>query len=140
MYKLGDKVETPLGIGIYKGHIDGGIYEGAHKVYLNANTNEIYFWDIKELKPYQTPHEKLIEMGYEEKIHDTVVKSNVESGRYKQYAKSSKVILIDVEGGEFTTYTLYNRDKGVSDVSWVNHKLSHILTQYLDELNETPST
>ena len=57
-------METPLGIGIYKGHIDGGIYEGAHKVYLNANTNEIYFWDIKELKPYHTAHEKLIEMGW----------------------------------------------------------------------------
>ncbi len=87
-----------------------------------------------ELTPDITAHEKLIEMGYEEKIHDTGVKSEVESGKYKQYVKCSGVILIDVEDREFTTYTLYSGDKGVSDVSWVNNNLSRILTQYLEEL------
>jgi hypothetical protein len=122
MYKIGDKVETPQFTGIVE-----KVYESGVKV--NGK-----MFPLKDIKPYRTAHEKLIEMGYEEKIHDTVVKSDVESGRYKQYAKNYEVILIDVENREFTTYTLYNGDKGVSDVSWVSHELSRILTQYLEEM------
>ena len=126
MYKIGDKVELDNEMYIIKG-LDGDLAQ-----IINGHGSRIV--DVSELTPYRTAHEKLIEMGYQEKIHDTIVKSDVESGRYKQYAKGSEVILIDVEDREFTTYTLYSGDKGVSDVSWVNHKLSRILTQYLEEM------
>ena len=132
MYKIGDKVETPHGTGLVVG------YHETYDMYIVDLKGDFKTQQYKpeHLQPYRTAHEKLIEMGYEKKIHDTVVKSDVESGRYKQYAKGSEVILIDVEDREFTTYTLYSGDKGVSDVSWVNHKLSRILTQYLEELED----
>ena len=127
MYKIGDKVE-------YCGEVVEitQIFDSGNCMVSNG-TLEAHA-HLSYLDKHKSAHEKLIEMGYEEKIHDTVVKSDVESGRYKQYAKNYEVILIDVEDREFTTYTLYSGDKGVSDVSWVNHKLSRILTAYLEEL------
>ena len=132
MYKIGDKVETPLGIGV----IIGKRVAMQHDDIIFEVENKGIKVDFRNthVTPYRTAHDKLIEMGYEEKIHDTAVKHDVESGRYKQYAKNYEVILIDIEDREFTTYTLYNGSKGVDDVSWVNHKLSRILTQYLEEL------
>ena len=50
------------------------------------------------------------------------LKVMLRGGKYKQYAKNCEVILIDIKDREFTTYTLYSGDKGVSDVSWVNNK------------------
>ena len=130
MYKIGDKVEYLNNVWeVYDYEID------SVEIYNDKLGINIYV-PISDVQPYHTAHEKLIEMGYEEKIHDTVVKSDVESGKYKQYAKNCEVILIDIKDREFTTYTLYSGDKGVSDVSWVNHKLSRILTQYLEELEE----
>lgn len=127
MYKVGDKVE-------YCGEVVEitQIFDSGNCMVSNG-TLEAYA-HLSDLDKYKSAHDKLIEMGYEEKIHDTVVKSEVESGRYKQYVKGSEVILIDVKDGEFTTYTLYSGDKGVSDVSWVSYELSRILTQYLEEL------
>jgi hypothetical protein len=127
MYKIGDKVE-------YCGEVVEitQIFDSDGCMVSNG-TLEAYA-HLSDLDKHKSAHEKLIEMGWEEKIHDTAVKSEVESGRYKQYVKGSEVILIDVEDREFTTYTLYNGDKGVSDVSWVSHELSRILTEYLEEL------
>ena len=127
MYKIGDKVE-------YCGEVVKitQIFDSGNCMVSNG-TLEAHA-HLSYLDKHKSAHEKLIEMRYEEKIHDTVVKSDVESGRYKQYAKNSEVILIDIKDREFTTYTLYNGSKGVDDVSWVNHKLSRILTQYLEEL------
>ena len=132
MYKIGDKVETPLGIGVVVGkrvamRHDDIIFE------VNIKNVKIDFRNTQVIA-YKSAHDKLIEMGWEEKIHDTVVKYHVERGRYKQYAKNYEVILIDIEKRDFTTYILYNGDKGVSDVSWVSHELSRILTQYLEEI------
>ena len=122
MYKINDIVETRLGIGEV-------IAVTSDWVTVDILDYKVTMWHL-DIKPYKSAHEKLIEMGYEEKIHDVHVKSD----GYKQYANGSEVILIDVEGREFTTYTLYSGDRRVSDVSWVNHKLSCILTQYLEEL------
>ena len=132
MYKVGDKVE-------YRGEvvkITQIFYSDSERACMVSNGTLEAYAHLSYLDKHKSAHEKLIEMGYEEKIHDTVVKHDVESGRYKQYAKNYKVILIDVEDREFTTYTLYSGDKGVSDVSWVNHKISRILTQYLEELED----
>jgi len=63
MYKIGDKVETPLGVGII-----------TEKRVAMRNSDIIYGVAVKgifvnfrskQIKPYSTPHEKLIEMGYE---------------------------------------------------------------------------
>lgn len=138
MYKIGEKVETPIGIGIIK-WIDKASKnddEGFDTLYVSiAGMPEIEF-NERHIKPYVSAHEKLLALGWEEKIHDITVKRDVESGRYKQYVKGSEVILIDIEDKEFTTYTLYNGSKGVDDVSWVNLTLSRILTQYLEELEK----
>ena len=132
MYKVGDKVETPLGIGV----IIGKRVAMQHDDIIFEVENKGIKVDFRNthVTPYRTAHDKLIEMGYEEKIHDIVVKYDVESGRYKQYAKGSEVILIDLEDAEFTTYTLFSGDKGVSDVAWVTLELSRIITQYMEEL------
>lgn len=127
MYKIGDKVE-------YYGKV-----ETITKIFRDGfiELDNILLVHPEQLKPYRTAHEKLIEMGYEEKIHDVCVKREVENGKYKQYVNGSEVILIDIKDREFTTYTLYNGSKGISDVSWVSYELSHILTQYLEELEES---
>jgi hypothetical protein len=131
MYKIGDKVEY---CGLVSTVVSINERQRVMGIVYTQEEEQSAVVGFDSVKPYRTAHEKLIEMGYEEKIHDTVVKSDVESGRYKQYVKGSEVILIDVENRDFTKYILYNGDKGVSGVSWVNHKLSRILTQYLEEM------
>ena len=58
MYKIGDKVETPLGI--------GKLSIVASGVMVNIKGHEVVF-KMDEISLYHTAHEKLIEMGYEQR-------------------------------------------------------------------------
>ena len=92
MYKIGDKVETPLGIGIL---VD--VSQNNETKYKVAHGTRTTWYAHDEIKPYRTAHEKLIELGYEEKLYDIAVKYEVTSGRYKQYVKYNEVILVDTQ-------------------------------------------
>lgn len=132
-YEIGQKVETPLGVGKVVG------YHELYDIYLVDLNDEFTNKQFKEyhLKPYKSPHDKLLSMGFEEKIHDKTVERETKNGDYKQYVKYPFVILIDLNRKDFTTYTLYNDSKNnVDDVSWVSLELSRILTEYLEWLEE----
>ena len=113
MYKIGDKVETNKGNGII--------------VAINGYEEPLFIVEIKnigkwgfhgyELTPYHTAHEKLIEMGYE-------------------LTKRSDYVFYRHD--DLPRVTIYS-DKTYS-CSDTNLVLSRILTQYLEELNETTST
>ena len=134
-YEIGQKVETPLGVG---GIID--VFTREDKTISECKvcikTHSVWF-GVDDLKPYKTAHDKLLSMGFEEKIHDKTVEREIKRGDYKQYVNYPIVILIDLNQKDFTTYTLYNGSKNnVDDVSWVSLELSRILTQYLEEMAE----
>lgn len=66
-YEIGQKVTTPLGDGIVT-FVDG---EFVHTIVKSKPL----VWFDEELKPYKTPHEKLIEMGFE--IYNSEHKINI---------------------------------------------------------------
>ena len=139
-YEIGQKVETPLGVGtvvkVYKKC--PGLTDHTHLIRFDVDEKHIYAIGFNEglLKPYKTAHEKLLAMGWEEKLHDKAVEEEVKEGIYKQYVSYPYVILIDLELKEFTSYVLYTGSSDVDDVSWINLELSRILTQYLEEMEE----
>lgn len=127
MYKIGDKVETPHGTGLVVGY---------HETY------DIYIVDLKgdfktqqykpeHLQPYQSAHEKLIEMGCEYsdrqsgKLHKVYYTENPNDNQ------KYELVFDKYEHG-----WVYNLNNEII----VDLTLSRILTQYLEEINETPST
>ena len=104
MYKIGDKVETPLG----SGYVESIRYDGTIGVGIGF---PIVYFKEKELTPYRTAHEKLIEMGYE-------------------LTKRSDYVFYRHD--DLPRVTIYS-DKTYS-CSDTNLKLSRILTQYLEEI------
>ena len=124
MYKIGDKVETPLGVAKVLG-INGLIGTFEHQATLST-----FEFPIGAVKPYRTAHEKLIEMGYEvfDEDHMGII-----------YRDKTCCINISKIG---KSYWLEGRPRGdyIVNVPEVDLTLSRILTQYLEELNETPST
>src|SRR5690606_10597325 len=110
-FKVGDKVETPFGVGVivsfnYHLGMDGC---KSYAVRLNYKMDDTTFYDkgnspllnltTNELKPYKSAHEKLLKLGFKEEIQDRSVEYEVTSGQYKQYVKyvESEVILIDLD-------------------------------------------
>lgn len=66
-YEIGQKVETPLGVGLVK-VIDKDL-KGNTLIAVNIGKLPIDYIGISfkesDIKPYRTPHEKVLEMGYE---------------------------------------------------------------------------
>ena len=124
MYKIGDKVETPIGIGIIK-WIDKASKnddEGFDTLYVSINGFPEIEVNERHIKPYRTAHEKLIELGY--RISQTTALTH---SLYTIYDKDgSSITIIERRSG--------NAYKTRQEVSL---ELSRILTQYLEELHET---
>ena len=121
-FKAGDKVETPFGVGIFNSYIDGGFMSGSLRVdYEKVQTGAVYFWNEDDIKPYKTPHEKLIELGFTFEIEEHFI-------QYKHEKKDMRIIVNTIikDYGVFHL-TDYN-------YRFVNLELSEILTQYLKEL------
>lgn len=121
MYKVGEKVETPFGIGIVVG-----------KRVAMRHDDIIFEVEIKGIKidfrntqvtPYQSAHEKLIELGYERvDTHYILYKKN--NGIHIEI-DSDLTLMVYKENDDFY-YT--------SSPVYINLQLSRILTQYLEEL------
>ena len=113
MYKRGDKVETPLGI--------GKLSIVASGVMVNIKGHEVVF-RMDEIEPYKSPHDKLLALGF------TFLGKWTNGGEYDDYRyKIDNVwflqIFHNINGLTYYTYD------GRSDL-----ELSRILTQYLEEL------
>lgn len=114
-YEIGQKVTTPLGVAVIK------YYLGGNTTWLSFDENmaEIEF-DIKYLKPYKTPHEKLLEMGFEfEEVLDWG--NNPFS---HNWIKDDQKITIYLSENTITTYE-------------VCKEAIAVLTQYLEWLEES---
>src|SRR5690554_3245177 len=125
-FKAGDKVETPFGVGIFYGYIDGGFMSGSLRVdYEKVQTGAVYFWNEDDIKPYKTAHEKLIDLGWE--FCEWSIKEN-----FKQYEKfdgiSRRTMSIRICKDRHGIYYFLN------NFTYVEKELSKILTQYLVEL------
>ena len=127
MYKVGDKVETPLGSGKI---LDFAYFIGMDcKVWkvkldyklIDVNTKQTIVLHLteNELKPHKSAHDKLIEMGWED------VETYLPD--LTKFTKGLCEIYIDLE---YKTYEVY---EGTSPLK-IDLELSRILTQYLEEL------
>ena len=129
MYKIGDKVETPLGSGVITVS-GGGIF------YVQVK-NQLLHYKEDNLAPYRTAHEKLIEMGWE------VYTDNINVIVYK------KTIQHDVYRDDYIKVGVYKKEKKYNGTVHYNDSfssayrhhsydfeldLSRILTDYLEEL------
>ena len=85
------------------------IYLG--KPYIKCDYNYELVFNERELKPYRTAHEKLIEMGYE----------STKGNNFTKYRHD-----------ELPRVTIYSDN--TYSCSDTNLELSRILTQYLEEL------
>lgn len=65
MYKIGDKVETPHGVGRVDKVFDSG---------LRVNFGGSKLIPLKDVKPYTSAHDKLIKLGYEFQQYDNFKK------------------------------------------------------------------
>ena len=105
-YKIGDKVETPLGVGKLVDISQNN--ETKFKVAYGTRTT---WYAHDEITSYRTAHEKLIEMGYE----------STKGNNFTKYRHD-----------ELPRITIYNDN--TYSCSDTNLELSRILTQYLEEL------
>jgi len=119
MYKLGDKVETPLGVGILSDISANN--ETKYKVMYGSRST---WYAHDEIKPYRTAHEKLIELGWEDKGYVS------DARRYEGY---NMWVIFNVTN---KTYTI-NKLVGIAIICPnIDITLSRILTQYLEELEK----
>ena len=113
MYKIGDKVETPLGWGILS------YFDNEFAWVSIKGTPEIEF-DIRRIKPYQSAHDKLIEMGY-------------------THLQLSEDLTDDYYGkdiNDFIWFSRENKSYNLGSFVEINLELSNILTDYLEEMGE----
>ena len=152
MHKIGDKVETPLGIGviqsleetIFVDEKDNPIYDYAVKFendydyYTEHKLDKIIFLN-HVVKPYHTAHEKLIEMVWECVDND------------KKYAVYRKTTLKNEYHNDYIQLEVIKRTKTFGAIRYYNDNfnsqyshhqfnfdltLSRILTQYLEEMKQ----
>lgn len=121
-YQAGDKVQSPLGLGIVieeqKDMAIGSYIIYLGKPYIKSDYNYEVVFNERELKPYKTAHEKLIEKGFEEFYRYNERYYILDND--EQYIE----IYIDIKG---VNYYVPNNE-------YVDLELSRILTQYLEEL------
>lgn len=117
MYKIGDKVETPFGVGRVDKVFDSGLM-----VFLGGSK----LIPLKDVKPYQSAHDKLIEMGF------VVVEDNVAWIAY-EYKKAEYLIRFCKGSKQVGVY--HDIDTN-ANYRYFGIELSRILTQYLEELEQ----
>ncbi len=120
-FKVGDKVITPLGVGIVsveekfifdldEWHIEVVVGE-------KYGFNRVLTFEVSDLKPYKTAHDKLIEMGY---TH-TILSEDLTDDYYEKDAFN------------YIWFSRTEKNYRLGEV-YVDIELSRILTQYLEEL------
>lgn len=123
-FKAGDKVETPFGVGIFDSYVDGGFMSGSLRVrYEKVRTGGVYFWNEDDIKPYKTPHERLLELDWKVVDTDGIYKTydNFDT-KYTRMTMSIKINK-DQDGWYFTTHNVF-----------MDKELTTILLDYLEEL------
>ena len=130
-YKIGQKVETEQGLIAEVISVETW---GTIKVMGNGFMMETI---AEKLKPYKTPHERLLEMGYVKKINKNTVDYIKETkDTYRRYGNRITIHTKEkLYSGIAFNDDLFNSQYHKSEMAFTL-ELSHILTQYLEELNE----
>lgn len=120
-YKIGQQVETPLGVGEVKGvrQYQNPIYQIK---FMDSNFKVMDFEEA-ELKPYKTAHDKLLSMGFEMVLDD-------EHFTIFEHQELDYTIRIDKLWKGIGIHH-YNDDP---HYRYIYLELSRILTQYLEEM------
>lgn len=121
-YEVGQKVETPLGVGVVVG------YNDTYDMYLVDLNDEFTNQQFKEyhLKPYKTPHEKLIELGWKHFDEDKMGVIYENESAYLNIYKTHKYYIFETkESGKY-----------IENKVEIDLELSRILTDYLEWLEE----
>lgn len=131
MYKIGDKVETPYGIGKITYISEYITQKGFHIQLKNGNVE----FTANHLKPYTSAHDKLIVLGYEKTVNKTTVDYIKETkDTYRRYGNRITIHLKEkLYSGISFNDDLFNSQYHTSEMAF-SLKLSRILTQYLEEL------
>jgi hypothetical protein len=120
-FKIGDLVETPLGIGTLKDISQNN--ETKYKViYSGFYGSKSTWYAHDEIKFYVSAHNKLLNLGF--KVNETI------DGHFIQYE--------DKERDMQVLFNLITKECGVfhsldTNYRFMNLELSHIITQYLKE-------
>lgn len=149
MYKIGDKVETPLGVGqIYnisdEEYSDFTVelfgYEKHIVTLCNVNVKgQSLLYKDTDLKPYRTAHEKLIEMGWEctdnENTHVVFRKTLLKNAYQDDFVQLEIIKRTKTFGA--TKYYNDNFNSRYSHHQFnFDLELSRIITDYLEEMEE----
>lgn len=114
-YKEGDKVETPLGVGV----IECIIKLPFNEVLVRID-DRIHAFLEEQVEHYKTAHEKLLELGYELQ----------EGSNIKVY------VLFDRQGGIDDIFKVNDTEKYILPYHEVNLEIAKIMVQYLEELKK----
>ena len=119
-YEIGQKVETPLGVGVVKGLRSNNTKFVTVK--FNDDDSMCMEFESQYVKPYKSAHEKLIEMGLSLKIINDAWSLSVFS--HEWWSDDNRRII-----------AFYTLDKLVT-VYEANHEIMRIIPQYLEEMAE----
>ena len=126
-YEIKQKVETPLGIGTIVGSKPILYARDVYNVELKTKERDFYIWFTQDvLKPYKTPHERLLEMGYVYEEHK----------QGHRYTHKENLDYIDIDLFRNTFYHFEFSFRKFPKPAGTNLELLKILTQYLEEMNE----
>lgn len=126
-YKVGDKV-------LYNGEVhtiirvpvDGLTLKDVGYLYKDNVVLDSYYGDVihyTEIEPYFTPHERLLQLGWEMIDTDGTYKTYDKfDDKYSRHTMSIKINK-DKDGWYFTTYNVF-----------MDKELTTVLLEYLDEL------
>ena len=127
-YKIGQKVETPLGVGTVT-VIDKDLKWNT-LIAVNIGKLSIDYIGLvfkeSDITPYKSAHDKLVEMGF------VIVEDNIAWVVY-EYKKAEYVIRFCKGSKQVGVYHDYEDN---ANYRYISLKLSRILTQYLEEMSE----
>lgn len=128
-YEVGQKVETPLGVGIIfeeeKFDMDLGEWYIEVMIGERFGFNRVIPFETVDLKPYKSAHDKLIDMGFEMVLDD-------EEFTIFEHQELDYTIRVDKIWKGIGIHH-YNDDP---NYRYIYLEISRILTQYLEELEK----
>lgn len=116
-FKIGDKVETPFGVGVVES-IDCN-----KDFYIEFKNNSVIYFDVNDIQPCKSAHDKLLELGW---VEQKGLAEHIKMYAHEDYDTGLLCINKDIKKWFYSllTYTDF----------FVDLELSKILTQYLEEL------
>ena len=114
-YKEGDKVVTPLGVGVVECVVELPFNEVLVKI-----DDRIHAFLEEQVEYYKTAHERLLELGYE----------------LQEISNIKVYVLFDRHGGIEHVFKVNDTEKTILPLHDLNLEKAKIMVQYLEELKK----